>query len=93
MHSLLSYLFCFAIAASSFSRIKIVQTNLDDDPDSIKEEFKHFLGNVLSNLADRRDQEELSIVNNRHVEMAYWLMYSFKVSFHLARKGDLVFYQ
>eukprot|EP00794_Sanderia_malayensis_P013823 gene13823-15268_t len=51
--------------SSAFSRMKVVDTNLEEDPDSVKEEFKHFLGDVLSNLADRRDQEELSIVNNR----------------------------
>ncbi len=59
------------LVATAFSRIKVIDTNLDEDPDSVKEEFKRFLGSVLSNLTDRRDQEELSIVNHRQTGVSY----------------------
>ncbi|XP_028513044.1 intraflagellar transport protein 22 homolog isoform X3 [Exaiptasia diaphana] len=48
----------------TLSKVPCVHTNLDEDPDSVREEFKNFLGQVLSNLTDKRDQEELSIMNN-----------------------------
>ena len=57
--------------ASNFSRIRVSHTNLEDDPDGIKEVFRQYLENIVSNLADRRDQEELSIVNNRQSTAAY----------------------
>ncbi|XP_031559971.1 intraflagellar transport protein 22 homolog isoform X2 [Actinia tenebrosa] len=41
-----------------------VHTNLDEDPDAVREEFKNFLAHVISNWTDKRDQEELSIMNN-----------------------------
>ena len=66
----ISSLFLF-FEAATFSRIKVVHTNLDEDPDEIKESFRQFLGNIVSNLADRRDQEELSIVNNRKTGQMY----------------------
>ncbi|XP_065055513.1 intraflagellar transport protein 22 homolog [Rhopilema esculentum] len=57
--------------SSNFSRIRVSHTNLEDDPDGIKEVFRQYLENIVSNLADRRDQEELSIVNNRQSTAAY----------------------
>ena len=59
------------LSASTFSRIRVSHTNLEEDPEGIKEVLKQFLGNIVSNLADRRDQEELSIVNNRQSTAAY----------------------
>ncbi|XP_032236763.1 intraflagellar transport protein 22 homolog isoform X2 [Nematostella vectensis] len=48
----------------SLSKVTCVHTNLDEDPDSVREDFKNFLAKVLSNLTDKRDQEELSIMNH-----------------------------
>ena len=63
--------FCFFLLANTFSRIKQFQTNLDDDPEGVKDAFRSFLSGVVTNLADKRDQEELSIVNQRSTAMAY----------------------
>jgi len=50
--------------STTFSRIRVSHSNLEEDPDGIKEAFKQYLSNIVANLAQRRDQEELSIVNN-----------------------------
>ena len=46
----------------TLSRLKVVHTNLDDDPDAIRDEFQAFIGDVSSTMSDRREQEELSII-------------------------------
>ena len=53
-----------SVAATNFSRVRVSHSNLEEDPDGVKDVFKQYLSNIVSNLAQRRDQEELSIVNN-----------------------------
>jgi len=48
---------------SSMSRVKCVQTNLDEEAEIVRDEFHNFLAKVISNWTDKRDQEELSIMN------------------------------
>ena len=52
--------------ASVLSRVTCVQTNLDEDSEAVRDEFHNFLAKVISNWTDKRDQEELSIMNTRH---------------------------
>lgn len=54
----------FSILAATFSRIRVSHSNLEEDPDAVKDVFRQYLSNIVANLAQRRDQEELSIVNN-----------------------------
>ena len=49
--------------ASVLSRVICVQTNLDEEPEAVRDEFHNFLAKVISNWTDKRDQEELSIMN------------------------------
>lgn len=49
--------------ASVLSRVTCVQTNLDEEPEAVRDEFHNFLAKVISNWTDKRDQEELSIMN------------------------------
>ena len=49
--------------ASVLSRVTCVQTNLDEEPEAVRDEFHSFLAKVISNWTDKRDQEELSIMN------------------------------
>ena len=44
------------------SRIQLMTSNIDEDPDALQEQFKDFLGNVLTFINDRNEQEELSIL-------------------------------
>lgn len=53
----------FFHTASSLSRVTCVQTNLDEEPEAVRDEFHNFLAKVISNWTDKRDQEELSIMN------------------------------
>ena len=43
--------------------MQCVHTSLEEDPDSVREEFSNFLVTLLTNWKDRQDQEELGIVN------------------------------
>jgi len=47
------------------SKLPCVPTNLEQDSEGIHHEFKHFLGTLITTMNDKRDQEELSIMNNR----------------------------
>ncbi|XP_028396898.1 intraflagellar transport protein 22 homolog isoform X2 [Dendronephthya gigantea] len=49
---------------SYLSKIPCVQTNLEDDSDMVKQKFNDLLSILLRNWTDRRDQEELSIMNH-----------------------------
>lgn len=53
----------FLCIASVLSRVTCIQTNLDEEPETVREEFHNFLAKVISNWTDKRDQEELSIMN------------------------------
>lgn len=46
------------------AKIPCVMTNLEDDSDVVKHKFNDLLAVLLRNWTDRRDQEELSIMNN-----------------------------
>ena len=46
------------------SKVHCVFTNLEEDPDRIREEFNKFLIGLLTNRRDRQDQEELGIVGS-----------------------------
>ncbi|XP_046841474.1 intraflagellar transport protein 22 homolog isoform X1 [Xenia sp. Carnegie-2017] len=49
---------------SYLSNIPCVQTNLESDSDFVKEKFNDLLAILMRNWTDKRDQEELSIMNN-----------------------------
>ena len=72
---LIQYLFHFGYSqnpsfiphtASVLSRVTCIQTNLDEEPEAVRDEFHNFLAKVISNWTDKRDQEELSIMNTWH---------------------------
>lgn len=46
----------------SLGRIQVTNTNLEEDPDAVRSSFQSFLTQVISHVNDRRDQEELSII-------------------------------
>ncbi|XP_064620707.1 intraflagellar transport protein 22 homolog [Lineus longissimus] len=51
--------------SGQFSRIPVVQSNLEEDPEGLHLEFRNFLSTLLSAMSDKREQEELSIMNQR----------------------------
>ncbi|ESO97347.1 hypothetical protein LOTGIDRAFT_231543 [Lottia gigantea] len=46
-------------------KITTVQTNLEEDADSVRQSFNKYLSTLLTALSDKREQEELSIINQR----------------------------
>jgi len=47
---------------SVMNRIRCVVTNFEDEPENVRMSFNLFLRNVVALLSDRREQEELSII-------------------------------
>jgi Rab-like protein 5 len=44
--------------------IEWLHTNLEDDGENLREDFSRFLGKMLSTLSEKREQEELGILNS-----------------------------
>jgi len=51
--------------SGAFSKTATVVTNLEEDPDAVRMEFTNFLGRLMSTMSEKREQEELSIMNSR----------------------------
>lgn len=43
----------------------VVHTNIEEDGDAVRNEFSRFLAKISVAMSDKRDQEELSIMNHR----------------------------
>lgn len=54
----------FSQLSNLFSHINWIQTNIEEDGNIVRQEFNTFLERLLSNINERRDQEELSIMNH-----------------------------
>ena len=55
----------FFIAAESMSNITLVNTSIDEEGDILRQEFTAFLSNLLTTMSDKREQEELGILNSK----------------------------
>ncbi|XP_045172377.1 intraflagellar transport protein 22 homolog [Mercenaria mercenaria] len=51
--------------STCFSNIPVVHTNIEEDSESVRNQFSQFLAKLTVALSDKRDQEELSIMNHR----------------------------
>lgn len=49
----------------SFHNVHCIESNLETNPDAVRDEFKLFLSSVLVAISDKQNQEELSIMNRR----------------------------
>ncbi|GAB1607241.1 intraflagellar transport protein 22 homolog isoform X1 [Argonauta hians] len=47
----------------TFQNIKCMEANLETNSNELREQLENFLSNVLEAMTDKRDQEELSIMN------------------------------
>jgi Rab-like protein 5 len=50
---------------SKLAKLTCVNTSLEDDGDLLKREFTGYLGNLLKVISERREQDELTILDNR----------------------------
>ncbi|XP_043909972.1 intraflagellar transport protein 22 homolog isoform X2 [Protopterus annectens] len=48
--------------AQALSTLKLIHSNLDDDPEDVRTEFRKYLAKVVSSMFERQDQEEMSII-------------------------------
>jgi len=56
---------CVYFAATCFSNMPVIHTNIEEDGDAVRTEFSQFLAKLSVAMSDKRDQEELSIMNHR----------------------------
>uniref|UniRef100_A0A673V243 Intraflagellar transport 22 n=1 Tax=Suricata suricatta TaxID=37032 RepID=A0A673V243_SURSU len=45
------------------NKLKLVHSNLEDDPEEIRMEFIKYLKSVINSVSESRDREEMSIIN------------------------------
>lgn len=57
--------FSILLTAGSFSNLNIVPTNIDEDGEAVRDNFNKFLSGLQGIMSTNRDQEELSIMNQR----------------------------
>eukprot|EP00118_Oscarella_pearsei_P022824 m.267374 g.267374 ORF g.267374 m.267374 type:complete len:175 (+) comp40512_c0_seq10:100-624(+) len=49
---------------SQFKNVMQCQVDFDKDPENLRDQFNEYLGKVIGAVAEKRDMEELSIMNN-----------------------------
>lgn len=48
--------------ASHLSRLPLIHSNLDEEPEEVKLAFRRYLGNVVNAMSESREREEMSII-------------------------------
>lgn len=56
----------FAYTAQKLLGVQCIHTNLEADPDSVREEFSAFLVTLLTSWQDKQDKEEQGIISTQH---------------------------
>lgn len=54
-----------SLLAASMGQISCFSSNVDDEGELLREEFNNYLSRLMTAVSDKREQEELSIMNNR----------------------------
>lgn len=49
-------------AASHLSRLPLIHSNLEEEPEDVRQAFCRYLGKVVNTLSESREQEEMSII-------------------------------
>ncbi|XP_062887312.1 intraflagellar transport protein 22 homolog isoform X3 [Mobula hypostoma] len=48
--------------AQQLSKLRLIHSNLEEDPEQVRTAFRQYLGTVVSSLSESRDKEEMSII-------------------------------
>ncbi|XP_028988853.1 intraflagellar transport protein 22 homolog isoform X2 [Betta splendens] len=48
--------------ASHLSRLPVIQSNLEEEPEDVRRAFCRYLGNVVNTMSENREREEMSII-------------------------------
>lgn len=54
--------FILSDAASHLSRLLLIHSNLEEDPEDVSQAFCRYLGNVVNTMSESREREEMSII-------------------------------
>lgn len=54
--------FYFFNAAPNLSRLPIIHSNLEEEPEDVRHAFYRYLGNVVKAMSESREREEMSII-------------------------------
>lgn len=49
-------------AASHLSRLPLIHSNLEEEPEDVRQAFCRYLGNVVNAMSESREREEMSII-------------------------------
>lgn len=56
-------LFSSLCAASQLNKLPLIHSNLEEDPEAVRQEFGTYLGSVVQSLLENREREEMSIIS------------------------------
>ncbi|XP_047446226.1 intraflagellar transport protein 22 homolog [Mugil cephalus] len=48
--------------ASQLSRLLLIHSNLEEEPEDVRQAFHRYLGNVVNTMSESREREEMSII-------------------------------
>ncbi|XP_007260570.2 intraflagellar transport protein 22 homolog [Astyanax mexicanus] len=48
--------------ASQLNKLSLIHSNLEEDAEDVRQEFRRYLGNVVQTLSESREREEMSII-------------------------------
>lgn len=48
--------------ASQVGRLPLIHSNLEEDPEEVRQEFQRYLSSVVKTLSESREHEEMSII-------------------------------
>lgn len=54
--------FIFFCAAPQLNKLPLIHSNLEEDPEGLRQEFCTYLGNVAQRLSESLEREEMSII-------------------------------
>lgn len=49
-------------AAPQLNKLPLIQSNLEEDPEGVRQAFHTYLGHVVQSLSESREREEMSII-------------------------------
>lgn len=49
-------------AASHLGRLPLIHSNLEEEPEDVKQAFCKYLGSVVKTMSESREREEMSII-------------------------------
>lgn len=50
------------VLSSQLSKLPLIHSNLEEDPEEVRQEFHRYLGSIVKTLSESREREEMSII-------------------------------